>query len=112
MAHRNGVLVQNAVLICIMKILFERAHAQPRDRIALGWFGNADESDPSRWVGGIDRGGRIKCRIGEQGGNCSSSDNCIFNLSAREGHLRTSFCMHERMERPYLGTLKSMPCCA
>ena len=99
------------MLLGVLKLLAGRAHAQQRDRTALGWFGNSDESDPSRWVGGIDRGGRINCRIGDKGGNCSTPDNCVFNLSAREEHLRTSFCMHERMERPYLGAFESMPRC-
>ncbi len=67
--------------------------------------GSADRGDPSRWVGGIDRGGTTRCRLGAAGSNCSSPANCVFNLSAREEHLRSSFCIEERMERPYLGVL-------
>jgi len=100
-----------AVLLGTLTLHGGRARAQ-RDRESLGWFGSADEGDQSRWIGGIDRGGRIQCRIAEQGGNCSSNSNCILNLSAREEHLRTSFCMHERMERPYLGALISVPACS
>jgi len=67
--------------------------------------GSADRGDPARWAGGIDRGGTTRCRLGAAGSNCSSSANCVFNLSAREEHLRSSYCMEERMERPYLGVL-------
>ena len=64
-----------------------------------GLFGSADRGDPARWAGGIDRGGTTRCRLG----NCSTPANCVFNLSAREEILRSSYCMEERMERPYLG---------
>jgi hypothetical protein len=64
-----------------------------------GLFGSADRGDPARWSGGIDRGGTTRCRLG----NCSTPANCVFNLSAREEILRSSYCMEERMERPYLG---------
>ena len=64
-----------------------------------GLFGSADRGDPARWAGGIDRGGTTRCRLG----NCSTPTNCVFNLSAREEILRSSYCMEERMERPYLG---------
>ena len=72
-----------------------------------GLFGKGDAGPQHRWAGGIDRGGAIKCRIGDRGGNCSSPANCIFKLSAREEHMREHFCMHERMERPYLGVSSS-----
>ena len=64
-----------------------------------GLFGSADRGDPARWSGGIDRGGTTRCRLG----NCSTPTNCVFNLSAREEILRSSYCMEEHMERPYLG---------
>jgi len=73
----------------------------------LSVFGPGKTGDIRRWVGGIDQGGAIKCRIGDRGGNCTSPSNCIFDLGARAEHIRNSFCMHERMERPYLGKRSS-----
>jgi hypothetical protein len=68
-----------------------------------GLFGKGDNGDQSRWTTGIDRGGKINCRIGESGGNCSSPENCILKVGKREEEVRNRYCMHERMERPYLG---------
>ena len=66
--------------------------------------GGATDADDTAWAGGIDRGGRIQCRIGEQGGNCSSPANCVHrNLTASALATRDAFCLHERMERPFLG---------
>ena len=68
-----------------------------------GLFGKGDNGDQSRWTTGIDRGGKVNCRIGEHGGNCSSPENCILKVGKREEEDRDRYCMHERMERPYLG---------